>query len=160
MAKRTAPYPNYNFLVSFVEKNAGSVPPRNPEDLLGGFSEVSGLGAEIHIAEYRDGNEVNSHPRKIPTTVTTNEMTCKRGVVDSDDIRSWFDQIRTMGVLAQRDVLITLRDEANNPVQAWKLRNAVLKKYNGPTLAGKGGGDVAIEELVLSAEGFEIVSAS
>ena len=29
-------------------------------------------------------------------------------------------------------------------------------KYTGPTLAAKGGGDVAMEELVLSAEGMVI----
>ena len=29
-------------------------------------------------------------------------------------------------------------------------------KYTGPTLAGKGGGDVAMEELVLSIEALEI----
>jgi len=32
-------------------------------------------------------------------------------------------------------------------------------KYTGPTLAGKGSGDVAMEELVLSAEGYEIIAA-
>jgi phage tail-like protein len=56
--------------------------------------------------------------------------------------------------------VITLRDEAANPVQSWKLRNVVPMKYTGPTLAGKGGGEVAMEELVLSAEGFEIAPAS
>ncbi len=57
------------------------------------------------------------------------------------------------------DVVITLRDEASKPVQKWTLRNAVPMKYTGPTLAGKGGGEVAMEELVLSAEGFEIAPA-
>ena len=33
-------------------------------------------------------------------------------------------------------------------------------KYTGPTLAGKGGGEVAMEELVLSAEGYEIATAT
>jgi phage tail-like protein len=67
---------------------------------------------------------------------------------------------RTIGVGAQRDVLITLRDESGNPVQQWKLRNVVPMKYTGPTLAGKGGGEVAMEELVLAAEGYEIAPAS
>jgi len=29
-------------------------------------------------------------------------------------------------------------------------------KYTGPTFAGKGGGDVAMEEIVLSAEALEL----
>jgi hypothetical protein len=32
-------------------------------------------------------------------------------------------------------------------------------KYTGPTLAAKGGGDVAMEELVLSVQGLEIEAA-
>jgi phage tail-like protein len=159
MAKRTAPFPAYNYLVSFIAKNAGSLPPRNPQDLLGGFSEVSGLSTELHISEYRDGNETASHVRKLPGSQKVSDPTFKRGVVDSSDLWSWFEQARTTGVLAQRDVLVTLRDEANNPVQSWKLRNTVPIKYTGPSLVGKGGGDVAMEELVLSAEAFEIVSA-
>jgi hypothetical protein len=36
------------------------------------------------------------------------------------------------------------------------LRGVVPSKYTGPTLAGKGGGDVAMEEIVLSAQALEI----
>ena len=53
-----------------------------------------------------------------------------------------------------------LQDESGKAMQQWKLRNVVPMKYTGPTLAGKGGGDVAMEELVLSAEGYEIAPAS
>ncbi len=88
------------------------------------------------------------------------DVTLKRGVVDSSDLWDWITDTRTNGVDAQRDVVITLRDEAGNSVQQWKLRNVVPMKYTGPTLAGKGGGEVAMEELVLAAEGYEIAAAS
>ena len=153
MARRTAPYPSYNYIVNLNG-------PRDPEKLLGGFSDVSGLTTEIHISEYRDGNEPESQVRKMPGSKKNGDVTLKRGVVDSSDLWDWIKQTQTTGVLAQRDVVITLRDEANNPVQAWKLRNVVPMKYTGPTLAGKGGGEVAMEELVLSTEGFEIAPAS
>ena len=152
MANRTAPYPAYNYIVNLNG-------PRDPGKLLGGFSDVSGLNTEIHISEYRDGNEAEAHVRKIPGSHTVGDVTLKRGVVDSSDLWDWIDETRTTGVLAQRDVVITLRDEASNPVQSWKLRNVVPMKYTGPTLAGKGGGEVAMEELVLSAEGLEISAA-
>lgn len=152
MANRTAPYPAYNYIVNLNG-------PRDPGKLLGGFSDVSGLNTEIHISEYRDGNEAEAHVRKIPGSHKVGDVTLKRGVVDSSDLWDWIDETRTTGVLAQRDVVITLRDEASNPVQSWKLRNVVPMKYTGPTLAGKGGGEVAMEELVLSAEGLEISAA-
>jgi len=146
---RTAPYPSYNYIVNLNG-------PRNPEQLLGGFSDVSGLTTETHISEYRDGNEAESHVRKVPGSHKVGDVTLKRGIVDSSDLWDWINQTQTTGVAAQRDVVIQLRDEAGIPVQQWKLRNVVPMKYTGPTLAGKGGGEVAMEELVLSAEGFEI----
>ena len=153
MANRTAPYPSYNFIVNLNG-------PRDPEKLLGGFSDVSGLSTEIHISEYRDGNEAEAHVRKVPGSHKVTDVTLKRGVVNSSDLWDWMTETRTTGILAQRDVVITLRDEAGNPVQSWKLRNVVPMKYNGPTLSGKGGGEVAMEELTLCAEGFEIAPAS
>ncbi len=150
---RTAPYPAYNFL---VDVNG----PRTPTKPLGGFSDVSGLETDVHISEYRDGNEPEAHVRKIPGSHKVGDITLKRGVVDSTDLWKWMTDTRTIGVGAQRDVVITLRDESGNPVQQWKLRNVVPMKYTGPVLAAKGGGEVAMEELVLAAEGYEIALAS
>ncbi len=62
--------------------------------------------------------------------------------------------------MRQKEVVITLRDEANAPVQKFKLRGVVPLKCTGPTLSGKGAGDVAMEEIVLSVEGLEIEPAS
>jgi len=44
-------------------------------------------------------------------------------------------------------------------VLRWKLLNARPMKWTGPTLAAKGGSDVAMEELVVAAEGFEFADA-
>lgn len=152
MGSRTAPLPVYNYLVD--------IGGRDPQKLLGGFSDVSGLETDIHMSEYRDGNEAEPHVRKIPGSHKVGDVTLKRGVVDSSDLWAWITDARVNGVLAQRDVVITQLDEAGNPVQQYKLRNVIPMKYTGPTFAGKGGGEVAMEELVLSAEGYEISPAS
>ncbi|HEX3876780.1 MAG TPA: phage tail protein [Bryobacteraceae bacterium] len=154
MATRIAPLPSYQFL---VDLGSGSADPASP---LGGFSDVSGLETDIHISEYRNGNEPDPHVRKIPGSHKVGDVTLKRGVVNSMDLWAWMQAARTTGVAAQRDVVITLCDESGAPMQKWKLRNVVPMKYTGPTLAGKGGGEVAMEELVLSAEGYEISSAN
>ncbi len=83
----------------------------------------------------------------------------KRGLVNSQDLWDWMQQTRRYGVAAKRDVVITVRDEANIPVQLFKLRGVIPLKYTGPTLSGKGAGDVAMEEIVLSAESFDIAQA-
>lgn len=145
MPDRTHPYGAFNFLVNLNG-------PRGADELLGGFSDVSGLGTEVTVAEYRSGNDRENHVRKVPGVHKVSDVTLKRGIVNSGDLWEWIGNVRLNGVLAQRTVTITLRDEARNPVQTWTLRGVVPLKYTGPTLAAKGGGDVAMEELVLSAE--------
>ena len=146
---RPMPYGAFNFLVNLNG-------PVGPEEPLGGFSDVSGLSNEITIAEYRNGNEKENHVRKIPGVHKVGDVTLKRGVVNSRDLWDWIVQTRTAGIQAKREVVITLRDETGTDVQSWKLRGVVPMKFTGPTLAAKGGGDVAMEELVLSAEALEI----
>ena len=143
---RTMPFGTFNFLVNL---NSPGVDPAAP---LGGFAEVSGLNAELVIAEYRNGNEKENHVRKIVGMNKSGDVTCKRGVVDSQDLWNWIDQTRTIGSNARRQVVITMLDEAGQAVQKWTLLNVVPLKYTGPTLQGKGGTDVAMEELVLSVE--------
>lgn len=149
MSDRKDPYPSYNYLVDLKSERTPSMP-------LGGFSDVSGLKTEIHISEYRDGNDLTTHVHKYAGMHTVGDVTLKRGVVDSSDLWNWISNSRTNGPNARRDVTITLRDEASNPVQVYKLTNVTPKGYTGPTLSGKGTGDLAIEELVLAVEGFEI----
>jgi phage tail-like protein len=147
MPTRTHPYGAFNFLVNV-----------DGGETFGGFSDVSGLGTDITIAEYRNGNEKENHVRKVPGIHKVGDVTLKRGVIDSKSLWDWIKDTRTNGVAAQKNVVITLLDEAQNSVQSWKLRGVVPMKYTGPTLAAKGGGEVAMEELVLSAEALEIES--
>jgi phage tail-like protein len=148
MATRETPYGAFNFLVNL---NSSGV---DATSVLGGFSDVSGLGTEITVAEYRNGTEKENHVRKVPGVHKVSDVTLKRGIVSSKDLWAWINRVRTHGRSEQRDVVITLRDEAGKDVQSWTLRGVIPLKYTGPTLAAKGGGDVAMEELVLSAEGL------
>jgi phage tail-like protein len=145
MAERQTPYGAFNYIVNF-----------DGGEEFGGFSDVSGIGSEITIAEYRNGNEKENHVRKIPGIHKNSDITLKRGLINSKTLWEWIRQVRTEGVVAQKGVTVTLLDEARNPVQTWQFRGVVPMKYTGPTLAAKGGGDVAMEELTLSVQGLEI----
>lgn len=145
---RTHPYGAFNFLVNLNG-------PIGPDQPLGGFSDVSGINTELTIAEYRNGNEKENHVRKIPGIHKVGDVTLKRGIVSSRDLWEWIDETRRTGPAAQREVVITMNDETGEAVQSWKLRGVIPMKYTGPTFAAKGGGDVAMEELVLSAEGID-----
>ena len=151
MADRTTPYGAFNFLVNLNG-------PIGEDQPLGGFSDVSGLGTEITMAEYRNGNDRPNHVRKVPGIHKVSDVTLKRGIVNSTDLWDWITQTQTESIAAKRTVVITLRDEAGNPVQKWTLGGVVPMKYTGPTLAAKGGGDVAMEELVLSSESLDVAA--
>jgi phage tail-like protein len=142
------PYSAFNFIVKLGGPNGSDEP-------LGGFSDISGIANEMTVAEYRNGNDKENHVRKIPGVHKVSDVTLKRGIVNSADLWDWVKSTRRDGPAAQRDVVITMRDEAGRPVQSWTLRGAIPLKYTGPTLAAKGGGDVAMEELVLSSEGLD-----
>jgi phage tail-like protein len=150
MAGRTTPYGAFNFLVEITGVTAGA------QDPLGGFSDVSGLNTEVTIAEYRNGNEKLNHVRKVPGIHKVGDVTLKRGVVNSKSMWEWIKAVRRFGPEAKKEVIITLLSESGQSVQSWTLSEAVPLKYTGPTLAAKGGGDVAMEELVISAEGIEL----
>ncbi len=142
---RNTPYPAFNFIVNIGNGEA-----------LGGFSDASGLQTEVTVSEYRAGNERLNHVRKVQGIHKVGDVTLKRGVVNSADMWSWIQDTRTKGPDAKKEVSITLRDEAGKPVQTWNLHAVIPLKYTGPTFAAKGGGDVAMEELVLSAEGLDL----
>ncbi len=141
---RTSPYSAFNFLVQFDGQDAG------------GFSEVTGLGVEITMAEYRNGNDKENQVRKIPNINKVPDVTLKRGIISSKDWWEWINDIRRLGWVAQKkSVTIVLQDEAHeNQVGKWTLHNVAPNKYTGPSLNAKGGTDVAMEELVLTAEGI------
>jgi phage tail-like protein len=142
---RDVPYGSFNFLVKF-----------DGDEAFGGFSDVSGLSTDMVMSEYRAGNEPENHVRKIPGLHKVGDFTLKRGIINSATLWQWISDTRTNGVEAKKQVSITLLNEARSPIQTWTLRGVTLMKYTGPTLAAKTGTDVAMEELVLSAEGFEI----
>lgn len=147
---RENPYGAFNFLVSL----GGDQGDGSPGSIVGGFSDCSGIGNEVNYSEYRNGNEVFNTPRKVPNTFKNDDVTLKRGLVGSTDLFSWVKGVRE-GVADPRTVSITLLDESRNAVATWTLRRAQPKKWTGPTLAAKGGGEVAMEELVLVHEGID-----
>ncbi len=145
---RERPYSQFNFLVDLGTGETDSV--------QAGFQEVSGLGLEITVAEYRNGNERDNTSRKITGTYKVPDVTLKRGVIGSLDLYEWLDQVRGGAQDALRTVTIQLQNEDHSSVvQEWKLTNARPIKYTGPSFNGKGT-DVAIEELVLACERIEL----
>jgi phage tail-like protein len=104
MANRDTPYGAFNFTVSF-----------DGGETFGGFSDVSGIGTELTVAEYRNGNEKENHVRKVPGVHKVSDVTLKRGIVDSKSVFDWIKETRTTGVGAKKkSVTITARRGADH----------------------------------------------
>jgi phage tail-like protein len=140
--ERDRPYSAFRYLVDF---------DGNTDGPKAGFQEVTGLGVEITMQEYRSGNDVRSAPQKIAGMYKATDVSLKRGVLGALDLTTWLDQVRN-GADARRTVTIQLQSEDRSSIaMTWVLVGAQPMKYTGPSLNGKGT-DVAIEELGLSVE--------
>jgi phage tail-like protein len=147
---RDNPYGAFNFRVT-VDKFGDA------DSVQAGFQEISGLGLEVTIAEYRNGNEKENHVRKMSGIYKASDVTLKRGVIGYTDFFDWIKDVRTGDPNVRRTVKIDLMNEENTAeVLSWTLTNAKPMKYTGATLNAKGGTDVAIEELVLSCEKLDV----
>ena len=145
---RDRPYVQFNFLVDL-----GTGTSDGPE---AGFQEVSGIGMEVTVAEYRNGNEKENSVRKITGLNKATDVTMKRGVIGSLSLYNWLNQIRNGDQGALRNIVVQLQNEDHTKVvQTWKLLRARIIKHTSGPLNAKGT-DVAMEELVIAYERLEM----
>jgi phage tail-like protein len=145
---RERPYVQFNFLVDL-----GTGDTEGPE---AGFQECSTIGMEVTVAEYRNGNEKENSVRKLTGLNKATDVTLKRGVIGSDNLYAWLNDIRNGNANALRTVRVHLMSEdREETVQTWSLLRARIIKYvSGPFNAK--GTDVAMEELTLAYERMEM----
>ena len=145
---RERPYVQFNFLVDLGNGNTNG-----PQ---AGFQEISGIGMEVTVSEYRPGNHKENSVMKITGMNKSTDVTMKRGVIGSLDLYQWLNQIRNGDQGALRTVTIQLMSEDHtNVVQTWKLNRARIIKHTSGPLNAKGT-DVALEELVVAYERLEM----
>ena len=145
---RERPYVQFNFLVDLGTGNTDG-----PE---AGFQEISGIGMEVTVAEYRNGNEKENSVRKITGLNKATDVTMKRGVIGSLNLYQWLNDIRNGSPSALRNLTIQLQNEDHTEVvQTWKLMRARIIKHTSGPLNAKGT-DVAMEELVVAYERLEM----
>ncbi|MFG6428549.1 phage tail protein [Roseateles sp. LYH14W] len=145
---RERPYVQFNFHV-----NLGDGVTNTPQ---AGFQEVSGIGMEVTITEYRPGNYAFNNVIKTAGLNKATDVTMKRGVIGSLDLYKWLDDVRNGANSGLRTVTVELKSEdRSQTVQTWRLINARIMKHTSGPFNAKGT-DVAMEELTLSYERLEM----
>lgn len=144
---REHPYGRFNFLVDLGTGNTDG-----PD---AGFQECSQIGMEIAVAEYRNGNDRESAPRKLPGLTRVPDVTLKRGVIGSLALFEWIRGVRD-GAVDRRTVTIQLvAEDRSGAVLTWRLLRAFPVKYVAGPLNAQAS-EVAIEELTLASERLEL----
>jgi len=92
----------------------------------------------------------NSFERMGDGGIKYGDVTLLRGMVNTPSLAGWLSEVRE-GASSQ----LGPRQAAS--LQSWSLDDGVPQHYEGPPLSSKEGGDVSMEELVLSTEGVEIL---
>jgi phage tail-like protein len=136
------PFVNFNFLIE-----TGGV-------LAAGFSEVTGMNAEVQAVEYREGRDPNSNTRKLPGLSKYGNVTLKKGVAIDQDFFRWFKS-GVDGDLIRLDISILLLDEQRQEKVRYNLLNAWPVKFVAPDLKAAAN-EIAIQSLEIAHEGLRI----
>ena len=135
VAERIDPYLAFQFAVEIDQQ------------IVAGFSEVSGIDFETEVETFREGGE-HLHQRQLAgPTKFPSKLVLKRGLTDTDVLWSWYQDI-SRGRVTRKDVSILLLDAIGEEQWRWSFRNAVPVKWTGPQLRASKA-EVAVETLEL-----------
>jgi len=148
---RERPYSQFNFLVNLGDGKTDGVEA--------GFQEVSGIGMEITVAEYRNGNELENSVRKINGLNKSADITLKRGLIGSLNLYKLLNDLRNGTNVNQNPlptVVIQLQNEDHSQVvMEWRLLRSRITKYTCGPLSAKWT-EVAMEEMTIVYERLEM----
>ena len=129
--------------------------------VIPGVSRVSGLGITTQVISHRDGGDP-SVQRLSPGLSTFEPITLERGVTHDPAFEKWARQVAEASASNappdfRKEVTVELLNEYGAVVAAFRVFRAWAASYRftAPALSGKGGADVAIEEITLACEGWE-----
>jgi len=123
---------------------------------VAGFKEISGLEMDTQVIEYAEGDDANSWIKFIPGRTKFGELTCKRGIVEGNELWEWCETINDYPrEIERKSVTINLLDNEGEPQKTYTLFETWPKKYSTGTLDATAD-DLAMEEITFVYENLEI----
>jgi phage tail-like protein len=124
------------------------------------FQEISGIDARFEIEEVTEGGE-NRFVHRLPKPAKYSNLVLKRGIVAVDSFFvEWVGQTVGSGLslpILPQNILVTLLNEAGNPLIAWGFVNAWPVRSQIASLNASDG-KVLIETMELSYNYFDRVN--
>jgi phage tail-like protein len=119
--------------------------------LAGGFSDCTGLQAEIKGHEYHEGG-VNTYVHRFAGHTQHPPLVFKHGMSPIDGLWNWH-QDTANGKIKRRNGTIFLLNQQRLPVMWWDFRDGLPLKWLGPALHAAAGA-VAFESLEIVHHGL------
>jgi len=137
---RHDPFPSFNFAVEISGLT------------VAGFSEASGLQAEIEVQEYREGGVNGYIHKRAGAARYPSNLILKRGIGDTAELWSWYCKV-LQGDIERKSLAVVLMDSAGAEKRRWTFQNAYPVKWAGPDFKAQSS-EMAIESLELAHEGL------
>ena len=138
------PFMSFHFTVT--------VGTRNGTQVIGGFSDVSGLGAETEVETLRVGGINTAEVMLAGPTKFSSRLVLKRGLGDPAMLWKWYLNI-LRGAIKREDVTIALMSANGQQKRSWTFIEACPVKWIGPELHA-GTSAVAFESIEMVHRGF------
>ena len=126
-----------------------------------GFSEVTGVAAEVEVEDVWEGGN-NYYHHKLPKAARQNNLTLKKGLTDSDELWQWYlATIKALGgegKLQRKTLHVVLYDtDGTTEMWRWRMDGAYPVKWTGPEFKADGNA-VAVETLEIAHNGVSLDS--
>lgn len=94
--------------------------------LVGFFTEVSGMNAQVDVLEYPEGGR-NDMIHKLPSRIKQGNITLKRGMTREPALLAWLK--KSVVKAEPTNMSLTLMDTKGQKVQAWSFAQAYPVKW-------------------------------
>jgi len=127
------------------------------------FGSIDGLGSSVSKLEFRDGNSKKFFKQNRPTLTSFDPVTLKKGMMYGDQkLFDWYKNVSTGTLFSDmRTVVIDMCELHGNDLNVvfkWVLEKAYVTKFTPTNLDSMADSEIAIEEVELSYQSFEMVA--
>jgi phage tail-like protein len=140
--QRLDPYGGYNFRVEW------------DGIIQAGFKTCAGLDSTQDVVDYREGTDKGLGRRRLPTLLTSANLTLGRGITDNHELWDWRAEI-IQGKGTRKNLSVILMDDQGREKRRWNLVNCWPSKWTGPSFDATTN-EVAIETLEIAHEGISM----
>lgn len=112
-----------------------------------GFTEVSGLGAEIETIAYREAG-AGTTVRHLPGQLRLSPMELRFGVTHERGLWDWFQETAAGNVVRRNVSVIQLGNDRQSEAFRWNLHQAWPSSFSAAPMTGLTS-EIAIEKLTL-----------